>query len=81
MIVHDNPPHNPNEQFPEYKPDITLEYNDFIKVDFPDGTTMILSAGWDSPRLRGSGVAVYEDKDSNPVLSYHRHHPEEGENG
>lgn len=73
MIVHDPEPRDVNTKYADYEPDITLELRDTVRVDFPDGTTLYLHAGWEtSGVLSGASLTVYEDPGSNPVLQYSR---------
>lgn len=68
----DFPSRDAQTKYRDYKSDIVLEYNDSVRVEFPDGTILLLHAGWDTPSLRGAGLTVYTDTDKNPVLQYHR---------
>jgi hypothetical protein len=66
--------HGSSERFKDFEPDIILERGDgSIRVDFPDGTMVLLHAGYigGSPKC---AVTVYEDPERNPVVSYHRLH-------
>jgi hypothetical protein len=59
-------------KYVDYESDLILDFGDTIKVEFPDGTILLLHAGWNHDKLRHAGVTIWEDPESNPVLTYTR---------